>query len=60
MRDEVLFGDGSCTWTEDSDGSWDTECGDKFVFLDSGPMDNGFYYCPYCGNGIIIKRASSQ
>lgn len=42
-----------CHWTLDCDPdrgeSWDTSCGNKFEFTVSGPVENGFSFCPYCG-----------
>lgn len=40
---------GVCTWTEDADGNWDTECGETFVFSEGGPGENGQRFCGYCG-----------
>jgi hypothetical protein len=45
----------TCTWTEDSEGTWQTECGDAFVFTDGGPVENSVRYCCYCGKCIEIK-----
>ncbi len=46
-----------CVWTLDSDewsgDSWDTTCDQKFQFtVGGGPVENGFKYCPYCGEDI--------
>lgn len=41
-----------CKWSEDQDSVWDTQCDNRFVFNSDGPADNGFEYCPYCGNKI--------
>ena len=42
-----------CEWTEDSDGTWNTDCKNAFVFNDGKPKDNGFNFCCYCGNELI-------
>lgn len=43
-----------CKWLESQDGFvFDTECGNKFEFIDSGIEDNGFKFCPYCGEKIF-------
>ena len=46
-----------CKWVEtvDFDGevSWDTECGQKFCFIDGGPKDNNMNFCCYCGGELI-------
>ena len=39
----------TCTWTENEDGVYETNCDNMFVFNDGGPVENGFRYCPYCG-----------
>lgn len=41
-----------CVWGEDSDGTWNTGCGEMFVFTDGGPEDNDARFCIYCGKGI--------
>ena len=42
-----------CDWTQDWEGHWDTECGERFIFFDGGPDNNDFVYCPYCGDRIM-------
>ena len=45
---------GKCLWTNDpDDDSWDTECGEKFVFNEGTPIENDFHFCPYCGNHLF-------
>ena len=44
-----------CKWTEDNDGNHDTECEQKFAFIDAGPVENGFKFCPYCGKRLQVK-----
>lgn len=41
-----------CTWTPDSDGTWETSCGQAFVLIDGTPRDNGMNYCTYCGKPL--------
>jgi hypothetical protein len=44
-----------CTWKHDHDyeyDSWESGCGNLFVFNDGGPVDNGFAFCPYCGSEL--------
>ena len=41
-----------CTWTENEDGVYETNCDNMFVFNDGGPVENGFRYCPYCGREL--------
>jgi hypothetical protein len=45
-----------CTWTEDFDGTWDAECGEKWVFCEGGPKVNGVRGCFYCGKRIREKK----
>ena len=42
-----------CIWTEDSDGTWDTQCNNRHTFFDGGPEENHYEYCPYCGKHLI-------
>ena len=45
----------TCTWTQNEDGVYETNCDNMFVFNDGGPVENGFRYCPYCG--LELKEA---
>lgn len=47
-----------CMWKYDRDtSSFDTECGEKFIFCDDGgPGHDGFIYCPYCSGRLINHR----
>lgn len=43
-----------CTWRETHDGeSWETDCGNCFVFIVDGPAKNGMRYCCYCGESLV-------
>ena len=42
-----------CEWTEDSDGTWNTDCKSAFVLNDGNPRENGFKFCCYCGGKLI-------
>jgi hypothetical protein len=45
-----------CNWTLDAgyDGdSWDTDCQEKFVFIDGGPAENHIRFCCYCGRRFL-------
>ena len=44
---------GSCQWSEDEDGTWDTACGEKFYFDTGGPNENKANWCLYCGNDLV-------
>ena len=41
-----------CTWTENEDGVYETNCGNLFAFNDGTPSENGFEFCPYCGREL--------
>lgn len=42
-----------CVWTEDEVGTWLSECGHAFVFIDGGPVHNEFSHCCYCGKRLF-------
>ena len=46
----------SCGWKQDQDGNWWTSCGKGFTFVDGGPVENGFKFCPYCGGEIWMGQ----
>lgn len=46
----------TCTWTEDSDGVYQTACGHQFQFFDGTPEDNGQKFCGYCGGLLMTVR----
>lgn len=35
---------------------WETECGQAHQFMDGTPRENGYIYCPYCGNKIEVTE----
>jgi hypothetical protein len=43
----------TCTWKYDSDGYWQTECGDQFCFSEGGPTENRVKFCHYCGKTML-------
>ena len=47
----------NCEWKEaDIDrGEWWTSCGEAFVFIDGGPVDNKMRFCCYCGRRLVEK-----
>ena len=49
-----------CKWTEVLD-TWygiyyETECGEVNEFMNDGPKENGYKYCPYCGKKIELNE----
>lgn len=43
----------SCLWVEDSDGIWNTNCGEIFEFNEGTPSENKARFCLYCGKSLI-------
>ena len=41
-----------CTWREDDDGYYATDCGHMHSFFNGGPKQNFHSFCPYCG-GVL-------
>jgi hypothetical protein len=44
-----------CDWKENEDGQWPTGCGHCFDFIDDGPEENGFKFCPFCGGMLFFE-----
>lgn len=43
----------SCAWTQDEDmGGWNTACGETYCFIEDGPKENDYRFCPGCGKKI--------
>lgn len=47
---------GTCTWTEDDEGTWWTECDEGFCLTDGTPSENSMNFCSYCGKKLVEKR----
>jgi len=45
-----------CTWHEDEDGLWWTDCKEIHEFFDGTPIENSYRFCPYCGKALVEKR----
>jgi hypothetical protein len=43
-----------CKWTlvNEDWSTYETDCGHTFEFTNEGLKENGFRFCPYCGNSI--------
>lgn len=52
--------DKTCEWKEDPEGNWDTGCKKYFTFIDEGPAENGFEFCPYCGGRLTIANEADR
>lgn len=46
----------ACTWAEDEDGPWKTDCGHAFELNDGGPSENQMRFCCYCGRPLAEAR----
>lgn len=46
----------NCEWREDSDGNWDTGCGETFCFESDGPTENRCRFCNYCGGALMVVK----
>jgi hypothetical protein len=42
----------NCTWREDSEGNWISQCSNAFIYHDGTPTENGMKFCCYCGKPI--------
>lgn len=52
-----------CYWSQDDyggDETWETSCGNAFVFDDGGPKENAFAFCGYCGKPLVEQRTSED
>ena len=47
----------TCEWRhEKSDDTYETECENIFSLMNDGTLeDNGYRFCPYCGDQIVLK-----
>ena len=41
-----------CTWTEDANGIWHTDCGEAFEIHAGSPGQNGLRFCCFCGRKL--------
>lgn len=43
-----------CEWFHSSEGEgiWGTKCQQMHIFIDGGPVENSYVFCPYCGKKI--------
>jgi hypothetical protein len=52
MKNSEQTKSSECRWSEDEDGNWDTDCGERFYFETGGPIENRARFCHYCGRRI--------
>ena len=49
-----------CAWVSVDEEYYDTSCDNAFVFIDGGPVDNKFKFCPYCGEPIKVLKQEER
>ena len=42
-----------CVWVQDSDGPWNSSCGQTWEFIDGGPEENNAHFCHKCGGALL-------
>lgn len=46
----------TCDWQEDSEGIWETSCGEAWVCTEGTPTENNMKYCHSCGKHLKEHR----
>lgn len=50
-----------CTWVQDSDGIWNTDCEHSFVINNEDtPLENGMVFCCYCGSPLAEMEYTEE
>jgi rRNA maturation endonuclease Nob1 len=44
----------TCVWKVDDCGIWCTSCENMFELTSGDPHENGFRFCPYCGEKLSV------
>lgn len=50
-----------CKWNldeHDEEGRYNTDCGKTMEFNDGSATDNGFVFCPFCGDKIAQEKVT--
>jgi hypothetical protein len=50
----------TCTWSEDADSVWTSDCGQDFELVWGTPTENEFTYCCFCGKKLVEKQYSEE
>ena len=54
----------SCTWTEQDDkdmpGTYESSCGEMWLFTDGGVKENRVTYCHHCGGKVVSAPPQEQ
>ncbi len=45
-----------CYWDRTGYSTYETACESSFIFTDGSVDEDGFKYCPYCGNVIEVRE----
>ena len=44
-------------WSYDSyHDMWECDCGEAYQFMNDGPQENRYQYCPGCGGRIFLTE----
>lgn len=43
-----------CTWAQQDEDSWLSDCGELSSYSEGSPTELEFRFCPYCGEPINI------
>ena len=52
-----------CDWMHETagvDDYWETGCGEAHQFIDGGPKENDFEFCPYCGRKLKAREVPRE
>lgn len=50
-----------CQWTfDESQYSWNSACGEEWLFTDGGPVENRVKFCQGCGGAVKLPAAPEQ
>ena len=57
---EVAIESTACTWAQDIDGFWATDCGNYFMLEEGLPSHNNMSFCCYCGKKLKEAEFDSR
>lgn len=41
-----------CTWNQDEENNYDTDCGHTYCIIEGTPVENEMKFCTFCGKVI--------
>lgn len=48
-----------CIWAYDENCDfWDTDCGRAHCFINEGPKENSYQFCPFCGSNLEVQNGN--